>query len=120
MVLGIITSNFHTTMVQKKLVKDIEYDLGMLRITFIGLKEGKESSLAFNTQRNSKKVTIETAYYLDNKTESLYREPYVFAGFFNDLYIAPEIYESGVDAATQLMLSKGEERVIGGIKVRFI
>jgi cytochrome c-type biogenesis protein CcmF len=119
MVLGIITSNFHTTMVQKKLVKDIEYDLGMLRITFTGLKEGKESSLAFNTQRNSKKVSIETAYYLDNKTESLYKEPYVFAGFVNDLYIAPEIYESGVDAATQLMLSKGEEKEISGIKVRF-
>ena len=119
MVLGIITSNFHTTTHQKKLVKDIEYDSGTLRITFTGLKQGKESSLSFMTQMNSKKVAIETAYYLDAKTESLYREPYVFAGFFNDLYIAPEVYESGVEAATQLILSKGEEKDLRGMRVRF-
>jgi cytochrome c-type biogenesis protein CcmF len=120
LMLGVITSNFHTTAVQKKLVKNIEYDLGMLRVTFLGLRESAESSLMFAIQRNAKKEIIETAYYVDNKTESLYKEPYIVSGFFNDLYIAPESYESGAGAATHLMLSKGEEREISGVRVRFI
>jgi cytochrome c-type biogenesis protein CcmF len=120
LIAGVITSNFHTTAVQKKLVKNIEYDSGTLRVTFLGLGEGVESSLRFAIQRGAKREIIETAYYIDSKTESLYKEPYIVSGFFNDLYIAPDSYESGAGAATHLMLSKGEERELSGVRVRFI
>jgi cytochrome c-type biogenesis protein CcmF len=117
---GIITSNFHTITVQKKLEQGKENAIGEFRISFDGFREGKESSLKFTIRSDSRLRQAETAYYIDEKTESLYREPYIISGFLHDTYMIPEIYESGVDAVSQLLLSKGQEAEIGGIKVRFI
>ncbi len=120
LMIGIVTSNFHTVSVQRKLIKNEEYDFGSTKITFLGLKEGADSSLKFAILRNSKKEMVETAYNIDSKTGSLYKEPYIVSGFFNDVYIAPESYESGMDTATLAILSKGEEREIGGMRVKFL
>ena len=120
LVIGIITSNFPSSMIQKKLVKDKEYDLGPIGIAFTGFKKGGESSLKFMIRKNSEPYAVETAYRFDEKTGSLYREPYIMHTFLNDLYISPEIYESGIDSVSQLIIAKGEEKEIGGITVRFI
>ncbi|OHD63760.1 MAG: hypothetical protein A2176_14590 [Spirochaetes bacterium RBG_13_51_14] len=120
LVLGIITSNFHATAAQKKLIQDREYDIESIRITFKGFKEGRKSSMRFAVRDGSTTSLVETPYYFDEKMESIYKEPYIIAGFMHDTYIAPEQYESGRDTATTMLLEKGEEKVIGGIRIRFM
>ncbi|MBN2158028.1 MAG: cytochrome c biogenesis protein CcsA [Spirochaetes bacterium] len=119
LVIGIITSNFHTSSVQKKLVLGKEESIGSINLAFLGFKEGKESSLQFSFSKGDTKKIIETSYYIDQKTESLYREPYIVTGFLNDIYIAPEQYESGMESITQLVLSKGEHKEFSGLAVHF-
>jgi cytochrome c-type biogenesis protein CcmF len=73
MALGIITSNFHTTSMQKTLVRGKETSVGTLRITFTGFKEGKESYLRFTFRDGSRASFIKTAYYFDEKMGSIYK-----------------------------------------------
>jgi cytochrome c-type biogenesis protein CcmF len=120
LVLGIVASGFHSTAVQKKLVKGEETAVDSLLITFTGFSEKRESYLRFTVKENSKSEVVQTAYYFDEKTGSIYKEPHIIAGFLNDVYIAPESYESGADTATNAVMSKGEQKDIGGVKVRFI
>ncbi len=119
LVLGVITSGFHTTSVQKNLEKGKTVAISTLEITFTGLSEGKESHLLFTLRDDGKAAGVKTAYYFDEKTQSIYKEPYILAGFFNDIYIAPENYESGSNSVTNLIIAKGEEKVFSGLKVRF-
>ncbi len=119
LVLGIITSNFHTTSIQKKLEQGKTATLGNMAITFAGFKEGKESYLRFTIKSDQKADSIKTAYYFDEKTQSIYKEPYIRTGFLNDTYITPENYESGLESVTNLILGKGEEKVFSGLTVRF-
>lgn len=119
LVLGIITSGFHTTSVQKNLEKGKTAAIGDLSITFSGYDEGRESHLRFILSDGGKDRGIRTAYYFDEKTQSIYREPYILAGFFDDIYISPEHYESGSHSVTDLIISKGEEKAFSGLKVGF-
>jgi cytochrome c-type biogenesis protein CcmF len=120
LVLGIITSNFHTTSIQKKLEQGKTAVIGAMDITFTGFKEGKESYLRYTVRRDRKTDIIKSAYYFDEKTQSIYKEPYIFTGFFNDIYIAPEHYESGSDSITNLIIGKGEEKAFSGLTISFI
>ncbi len=120
LVFGIITSSFHTTSIQKKLIQGKAETIDTMGITFTGLKEGKESHLGFTVTSGEKSTAIQTAYYFDEKTQSIYKEPYIQSGFFNDVYIAPENYESGSDATTNIILGKGEEKAFSGLKIHFV
>ncbi|HOD13405.1 MAG TPA: cytochrome c biogenesis protein CcsA [Spirochaetota bacterium] len=120
LVIGFITSGFHTTAAQKKLVQGKEEIIDSTGITFTGFNEAKDSSLRFTIRNGSSSRVVETAYYFDEKTQSIYKEPYIMSGLFHDVYIAPESYESGGEALTTLVIQKGEEKEIGGITVRFI
>ena len=119
LVLGIITSSYHTTSVQKKLEQGSTVSVDTMSITFAGFTEEKESYLRFTVARDQKTEIIKSAYYFDQKTQSIYKEPSIFAGFFSDIYIAPEQYESGSDAVTNLVIKKGEEKTFSGLTVRF-
>jgi cytochrome c-type biogenesis protein CcmF len=120
LLIGIITSNFPSVTMQKKLIKGKESELGPARIVFTGFKEGEESFLNFKVWKDSTVHAVQTVYRFDQKTGSLYREPYIIHGFLDDLYISPEMYASGVDEATNLVLAKGEKKELGGVSVRFI
>lgn len=120
LVLGFITSGFHSTSVQKKLVQGKETVIGSTGITFTGFNEARESSLRFTIRQGSRIRAIETRYYFDEKTQSIYKEPYIIAGVSHDTYLAPEDYESGSETLTSLVIRKGEEKEIGGIRIRFI
>ncbi len=120
LVLGFITSGFHTTSVQKKLVQGNEVIIESTGLTFTGYNEAGESSLRFTIRNGSTSRAVEIAYYFNEKTQSIYKEPYIMAGLFHDMYIAPENFESGGEALTTLVIRKGEEKEVGGIRVRFI
>ncbi len=119
LVLGVITSNFHEYSVQKKLTQGTETAFGSLRVLFNGMADGPEPSLSFTVASGASTIQAKTAYYFDEKTESIYKEPHIIPGILNDIYIAPEQFESGAASMTTLALGKGEEKEIGGLKIRF-
>lgn len=119
LVIGIIASNIHSYSIQKMLTQGNERAVEDAGLTFIGIKESLRSSLVFNYRDGDDTERIETAYYTDMKTNSLYREPHIDYGFFRDVYIAPVEYISGEENRGRVVLAAGQEGEIEGIKVRF-
>jgi hypothetical protein len=112
-VAGITASGFHSSSIQKKLFKDIEEKVGPINLTFKNFTEKTKSKLSFILKDGSRAGSFETDYYIDQKTHSLYREPHIEYGFFQDIYITPEQYESGEKSMTTLILAKGEKKILG-------
>ena len=119
MVLGFITSSLHSTTEQKKLVMNRAESLRFITLTFKGATDTEKSSLRYLLQRGRSMDNIETPYYIDLRTRSLYREPYISYGFFHDVYISPVEYRSGLMDLSRVDLSKNEEGEIQGMKVLF-
>ncbi len=113
MAIGIIASGFHSSSIQKKLFKDIEEKAGTVNLTFKNFNEKSRSTLSFILKDGNSQSSFETDYYIDQKTHSLYREPHIEYGFFKDIYITPEQYESGEKSLTNLIIAKGEKKFLG-------
>lgn len=75
--------------------------------------------LIFELKDGSTVHKVKTIYYNSKKTNSLYREPYIKYGFFNDIYISPVELKSGAGTASKYLLSAGKEEDIRGIKFKF-
>ncbi len=110
---GIIASGFHSSSIQKKLFKDIEEKVGPISLKLKDFNEKSKSTLSFIMKDGNNESTFETDYYIDPKTHSLYREPHIEYGFFQDIYITPEQYESGEKSLTTLIIAKGEKKFLG-------
>ena len=120
LVLGLVTSNAHSVTIQKELPKDIPTKIGDVTVAFLGVKETRESALIFSVNTGGVARTVETAYYYDDRTESLYREPYILSGFEYDYYLSPEIYHNGMERATRLELAKDETAEFDDARIQFI
>ncbi len=120
LVIGFMTSNIHSYSVQKMLQQDEETKIEDIGITFKGIKRSIKSSLMFVFSEDGNEKNIETLYYNDMKTNSLYKEPYIRYGFFSDIYISPIEYINGEEKRGQVVLSEGMEKKIEGVKVKFV
>ncbi len=119
MVLGIISSNMHSTSVQKQLVQGTESSFGPYSIQFNGMNKGEPSSLSFTVKKGNKTFEAETEYSFNQRTESIYREPYIRKGLVQDLYLAPDNYQSGLESATTAVIRKGQKKQVGDLSVQF-
>ncbi|MBN2078242.1 MAG: cytochrome c biogenesis protein CcsA [Spirochaetes bacterium] len=117
--LGVVTSNFHTTSGTTRLVRGAEETINGVTMTFLGHHDGRQPALRFTLPEKSSRRTIEIAYYFDQRTESIYKEPYIISGLLGDIYIAPEDYVSGKESVTLLVLGKGEVKEFQGLHFRF-
>jgi hypothetical protein len=122
MVLGIISSNFHSSTEQKMLSKDGSEKLlsSSINLTFKEFKGGEKSSLSFQVEKGGTVKNFSTPYFMDPKTKSLYREPYIMYGLFGDTYIIPENFQSGIESISSVTLHKGESQKLGDLNVTFI
>lgn len=117
--LGVVTSNFHTTAGNARLVSGVENTVNGVTMTFLGHRDGREPALHFNLSIGTDRRDIVMPYYFDARTESIYKEPYIISGLLGDMYIAPEDYVSGKESTTLLVLGKGEEKDFEGLRIRF-
>ncbi len=120
LVIGVITSNIHSYSVQKMLHQDEEKKIQDIGLTFKGIKRSIKSSLMFVFSEDGSEQNVETLYYNDMKTNSLYKEPYIRYGFFNDIYISPIEYINGEEKKGQVQLSKGVEKKVEGMTVKLV
>ncbi|MDY6934489.1 MAG: cytochrome c biogenesis protein CcsA [Spirochaetota bacterium] len=120
LVIGIITSNLHSYSIQKNLIQEVEEEIDSVKLTFKDITKSMRASLRFLYSDGGETMEIETEYYINRKTNSLYREPYVDYGFFRDVYVSPVEYKSGLEGRGEIILLKGEEKEIQDLKIKFI
>ncbi len=120
MVVGVITSGFHSTTDQKKLFLNRPETVGGVNLTFNGFTREKEASMIFTLRDGDTSRRIAMKYYMSEKMKSLYREPYIDYGFLGDTYIIPEDYTPSSIADNNVVLAKGQQQNIGGVDVKFL
>jgi cytochrome c biogenesis factor len=120
MAIGIITSNLHSDVEQGRIFSNRESTVNNVAITLKGFEKETPSKLTMWIKRGGATEIARTDYYFNKRTNSLYREPYIQYSFFGDTYIIPDNFESGLDKITFGFLRKGEEKEIGGIRIKFL
>jgi cytochrome c-type biogenesis protein CcmF len=118
-ILGAIASGYYSSAYQKKLTLGVEEKVGPVTLTFKGLSDEKKSMISFSVKDGSGTRSFSSPYFIDERTQALYREPYIETGFFGDIYITAENYVSGAETASMGLLGKDEERVVGDCTVVF-
>ena len=117
--LGIVSSSLHSTEEQLELPLGRHTVVGDSALTFRGITDSGKSALAFTFARGRSVSEIQTPYYMDQRTHSLYREPYISYGLSHDVYISPVEYRSGIDSLTRFVLEKGSAAETPGALITF-
>jgi len=120
LVLGIITSNFHSWTIQKKIEKGTTAEAGPVSITLEGFEFTEPSAVAINVKKGNNEYHGHMPYFMNKKTQSLFREPYILKGVSGDIYITPQQYVFAEAHFSSAVINKGEEQTISGLKVKFI
>ncbi len=118
-VLGAISSNLHSWSEQKQVTIGESIQAGSRTITLKGFQEEEKSHVLLSVSGSGKTHDAKMAYYIDPKTESLYREPYIITGITGDIYITPQQYNFASINFSSALLHEDEEKNISGYKVRF-
>lgn len=117
MVIGIIASNFHAKSIQKWFQMNKPIKIEEMTLTFLGFEGEEKSGVNFRLERKGKERTFSMDYYMDPKTSSLYREPYIVSDFFGDIYITPEQFRSGEEGFSTVVLSMNQTVLLAGNRV---
>jgi cytochrome c-type biogenesis protein CcmF len=119
LVLGIISSNFHSWTEQKEVTAGETIRSGKVSITLKGFHEAERSHIIISVSENGAVKEGKLDYYIDPKTESLYREPFIIPGITGDIYITPQMYNFASLNYSSALIRKDEEKIISGMKVKF-
>lgn len=118
-VLGVISSNFHSWSEQKHVAVGETIKTGDKSVTLKGFKEEEKSHVLLSISDKDITKDAQMAYYIDPKTGSLYREPYIITGITGDIYITPQQYNFASINYSSAILQGKEEKSISGYKVKF-
>jgi len=118
-VLGVISSGIHSYSEQKHIIVGQTISTGNKSITLKGFKEEEKSQILLSISENGSSKDAQMAYYIDPKTESLYREPYIIKNITGDIYITPQHYDFASINYSSSMLRESDEKSISGHKVKF-
>jgi cytochrome c-type biogenesis protein CcmF len=118
-VLGVISSNLHSWSEQSRVTLGETIKAGSKSITLKGFQEEEKSNILITVSGSSSAKDAKMAYYIDPKTESLYREPYIITDITGDIYITPQEYNFASINYSSAMLHENDEKNISGHKVKF-
>jgi cytochrome c-type biogenesis protein CcmF len=119
LIIGIITSqtqsiDYHMEVIQKEKKK-----IYPVTLELVGISDAAKSSIVFNYEYYNTSKIIQTPYFVNERTNQLFREPYIDYNLHYDVYISPVEYMYGRDKLTQVMLKKGEVRSFNDLTIRF-
>lgn len=116
---GVIISGIHSWTEQKKVFIGETVTAGPVSITLKGFTESDKSTVNALVKKGSRANDVSMSYYIDSKTQSLYREPYIMPGIAGDIYITPQEYNfASLNYSTALIHEK-EEKIVSGLPVKF-
>ena len=119
LILGIIASSLHSRSEQKQLAVGETVQSGKVSITLKGFQETERSHILITVSESGSVKEGKMDYYIDPKTESLYREPYIIPGITGDIYITPQVYNFAEINYSSALIQKDEEKTISGLNVKF-
>jgi len=121
MVAGIIISGYHSASVQKRIFQGKEEKVGSVHITFAGFEKSQKDKIKLDVRKGSEVKHIKADYYFDDRTNSLYREPYINSGIAGDIYIIPDAFMTGKESImVWSSLKKGVPQMVEGNNMKFI
>ncbi|MCX7679484.1 MAG: cytochrome c biogenesis protein CcsA [Spirochaetes bacterium] len=118
--IGIIATAYHSISIQKHLQKGVETLTGGVALTFMGITNEQTPHLRFIISAGNFSLERRAAYYYSERLRSVYKEPAIIRGVFNDLYIAPQWFAEGNDIAAIITLQKGETKTIGDVEITYV
>ncbi len=118
-VIGVMISGMHSWTEQKKVSVGETITSGPVSITLKGFTDAEKSTVDTVIKKDFRTADASMYYYIDSKTQSLYREPYIMTGIAGDIYITPQQYNfSAINYSTALLHEK-EEKVVSGLNLKF-
>lgn len=118
-VIGVIISGMHSWTEQKKVSAGETITSGPVSITLKGFTEGDKSTVDAVIKKGKRSSDASMYYYIDSKTQSLYREPYIMTGITGDIYITPQQYNFAAINFSTVLLHEKEEKQVSGLNVKF-
>jgi len=119
LIVGIITSQTQSVEYHAQIAQNEKKTFYPVALELVGMVEGSKSAIAFKYDYYNTSKTIQTPYFIDTRTNQLFREPYIDYNLLYDVYISPVEYRLGKDTVTQIMLKKGEVRSFNDVTLRF-
>lgn len=119
LIVGIITSQTQSVEYHAQIAQNEKKTVYPVTLELVGMVEGIKSAIVFKYDYYNTSKTIQTPYFIDTRTNQLFREPYIDYNLHYDVYISPVEYRLGKDTLTQIMLKKGEVRSFNDVTVRF-
>ena len=119
LIVGIITSQTQSVDYHVEIMQNEKKAVYPVTLELVGMTEGNKSAIVFNYNYYNKSKIIQTPYFIDTRTNQLFREPYIDYNLHYDVYISPVEYIFGKDKLTQIMLKKGEVRTFNDVTIRF-
>jgi cytochrome c-type biogenesis protein CcmF len=118
-VIGVIISGIHSWTEQKKVSIGETVQAGPVSITLKGFTETDKSTVDAVIKKGMRTAEASMYYYIDSKTQSLYREPYIMSGLAGDIYITPQQYNFAAINYSTATLHEKEEKQVSGLTVKF-
>jgi len=118
-VIGVIISGIHSWTEQKKVSIGETVQAGPVSITLKGFTEADKSTVDAVIKKGMRTAEASMYYYIDSKTQSLYREPYIMSGVAGDIYITPQQYNFAAINYSTATLHEKEEKQVSGLTVKF-
>ncbi|MEJ5361369.1 MAG: cytochrome c biogenesis protein CcsA [Spirochaetota bacterium] len=119
LIIGIITSQTQSVEYHAQIAQNEKKTLYPITLELVGMVEGIKSAIEFKYEYYNTSKTIHTPYFINTRTNQLFREPYIDYNLHYDVYISPVEYRWGKDILTQIMLKKGEVRSFNDVTIRF-
>jgi len=116
---GVALSSSFSYSETKKIQINEKVEVEACTITLRGFTDSSKSTVDILVGANGKERPASMYYYIDHKTESLYREPLIISKFTGDIYIVPEQYNFETERYTTAILKAGDSQIIGGLPVKF-
>ncbi|MCX8123957.1 MAG: cytochrome c biogenesis protein CcsA [Spirochaetes bacterium] len=120
MIVGIITSYTQSLEHHVEISRGEKKSIPPVTLQLLGMtQEAEKTSIVFNYEYGNSSYVIQTPYFIDTRTNQLFREPYIDYSIGYDVYISPVEYIRGHDKLTQVMVSKGAVQQFVDLTIRF-
>jgi len=122
MILGVISSGYHSNKIQSNLLLGEEKIVGDVALIFLGADNTtKKRKLKFSIKDGNSYRNFKTDYFLEPKMNSLYKEPHIERSLDGDYYITPVNYVEGhlQSGITSGVAKAGSSIILDNIEIFF-
>jgi len=119
-VLGVIISSSLSWTKNIKLNVNETVKIDNISCVLKGFSENKRSTLDILFTKGNTTTSVKMPYFIEKKSRSLYREPFIYSTVSGDYYIIPQKYNFSKMSYSRAVLREGHTHKISGYDVTFL